>query len=177
MHLWAYTLISVRWTCRNKPEAEIMNGQFCWGFWFLTVLRLEVSVYNVYITHQFQITLLKAEEGLKFVSSGDCDCTLSQLRLRIRPQRQILYCSQALHFKRKVTKIVSPSTVQAYLFLQKVQKVWKVQKNFDLFFLLKNISLATKFVNIIGYFVSSLNSPFEEGDQRKFINWKKTKLL
>jgi hypothetical protein len=24
-----YTLLSVRWTCSNKPEAEIMNVQFC----------------------------------------------------------------------------------------------------------------------------------------------------
>jgi hypothetical protein len=29
----------------------------------MRVLRLEVSVYNVYITHQFQTTFVRGEEG------------------------------------------------------------------------------------------------------------------
>jgi hypothetical protein len=37
-----------------KPEAEFMNVQFCWGFWALRVLILEVSVYDVYITNSFK---------------------------------------------------------------------------------------------------------------------------
>jgi hypothetical protein len=36
----------------------------------LRVLKLEVSVYNVYITNQFQTTFA---EGIKSVSRGDCE--------------------------------------------------------------------------------------------------------
>jgi hypothetical protein len=58
----------------------------------LRVLRLEVSVYNVYITNQFQTTFAHGW-GVKYVSGGDCEYQggkllrlLSQLRPRIRPQ-------------------------------------------------------------------------------------------
>jgi len=46
------------------PEAEFMNVQFRWGFWagiIWGVLRLEVSVYIVYITNSFRPLLLKGE--------------------------------------------------------------------------------------------------------------------
>jgi hypothetical protein len=41
----------------------------------LKELRLEVSVYNVYITNQFQTTFAKGGrgEGVKSVSRGDCE--------------------------------------------------------------------------------------------------------
>ncbi len=39
----------------------------------LRVLRLEVSVYNVYITNQFQTTLGWEEGGVKPVNTGDCN--------------------------------------------------------------------------------------------------------
>ena len=59
----------------------------------LRVLRLEVSVYNVYITNQFQTTFAQGGGGgIKSVSRGDCEeqggkllRLLSQLRSRIRP--------------------------------------------------------------------------------------------
>ncbi len=39
------------WEILIHPKAEFMNVQFCWGFpgKILRVLRLVVSVYNVYI--------------------------------------------------------------------------------------------------------------------------------
>jgi hypothetical protein len=39
------------------------------------VLRLEVSVYNVYITNQFPTTFARVEggKGVKSVSRGDCE--------------------------------------------------------------------------------------------------------
>jgi hypothetical protein len=45
-----------------KPEAEIMNVQ-CRGI-ILRVLRLQVSVYNVYITNQFQTTFAQGGWGV-----------------------------------------------------------------------------------------------------------------
>ena len=41
-----------------SPEAEFMTVQFCWGFLgiILRVLRLKMSVCNVYSTNQFQTT-------------------------------------------------------------------------------------------------------------------------
>ncbi len=47
-----------------------MNVQIHRGFW---VLRIEVSVYNVYITNQFQTTFAQDGGGGKFVSRGDCE--------------------------------------------------------------------------------------------------------
>jgi hypothetical protein len=48
---------------------------------FLRVLRLEVSIHNVYITNQFQTTFAQRGRGeVKFVCIGDCE-----LRPRIRP--------------------------------------------------------------------------------------------
>jgi hypothetical protein len=59
----------------SRPEAELMKVHFRVGFWFLgiilRVLRLEVSVYNVYITNQFQ-TIFAWEVGAKSVIRGDC---------------------------------------------------------------------------------------------------------
>jgi hypothetical protein len=59
----------------------------------LRVLRLQVSVYNVYITNQFQPAFTQGGRGVKSVSRGDSEYqggkllrVLSQLRLRIRPQ-------------------------------------------------------------------------------------------
>jgi len=37
------------------------------------VLRLEVSVYNAYITNQFQTTFAQGGRGVKSVSRGDCE--------------------------------------------------------------------------------------------------------
>ena len=107
----------------QKPKSWMYNFVEVFDFWQFSDLRFPYTMFTLHTS--FKPLLLKAGGGLKSVSRSDCDCNLSQLRLRIRPQRQILYCSRALHFKRKVTKIVSPSTVQAHLFLQKVQKVWK----------------------------------------------------
>jgi hypothetical protein len=47
-----------------QTGAEFMNIQVRWGFWplgtgTLSVLRLEVSVFRVYITTQFQITFAR----------------------------------------------------------------------------------------------------------------------
>jgi len=39
----------------------------------LRVLRLEVSVYNVYITNQLQTTFAQRGGGVKSVSRGDCE--------------------------------------------------------------------------------------------------------
>ncbi len=39
----------------------------------LRVLRLEVSVYKVYITNQFQTTFDQSEGGVKSISRGDCE--------------------------------------------------------------------------------------------------------
>jgi hypothetical protein len=39
----------------------------------LRVRRLEVSVYNVYITNQFQTTFAEVGGGVKSVSKGDCE--------------------------------------------------------------------------------------------------------
>jgi hypothetical protein len=39
----------------------------------LRVLRLEVSLYNVFITNQFQTTFAQRGEGVKSVSRGDCE--------------------------------------------------------------------------------------------------------
>ncbi len=48
----------------SSPEAEFMNVQLRWSF--LRVLRLEVSVYNVYITNQYQTAFSQGEEGSEF---------------------------------------------------------------------------------------------------------------
>jgi hypothetical protein len=47
----------VRAWWNRRPEDEFMNVQFRW------VRRLEVSIYNGYITNQFQTTLLKGVGG------------------------------------------------------------------------------------------------------------------
>jgi hypothetical protein len=39
----------------------------------LRVLRLEVSVYNIYITNQFQPTFARGEGEVKSVCRGDCE--------------------------------------------------------------------------------------------------------
>jgi len=39
----------------------------------LRVLRLDVSVYNVYITNQFQTTFARVGGGGKSVGRGDCE--------------------------------------------------------------------------------------------------------
>jgi hypothetical protein len=56
------------------PEAEFMNVHFFLGILF-RVLRLEVSVYNVYITNQFQTTFARGGGGGGGVKSvtGDCE--------------------------------------------------------------------------------------------------------
>jgi hypothetical protein len=38
----------------------------------LRVLRLEVSVYNVYITNQFKTTIAQGGRGVKSISRGGC---------------------------------------------------------------------------------------------------------
>jgi hypothetical protein len=55
-----------------STEAEFMNGTISLRFLgiILRVLRLEVSVYNVYITNQFQTTFSKGAGGVKSVSRG-----------------------------------------------------------------------------------------------------------
>jgi hypothetical protein len=57
-----------------NPEAEFMNAQISLRFLgiLLRVLRLEVSVYNVYITNQFQTTFAQEGMGVKSDSRGDC---------------------------------------------------------------------------------------------------------
>ncbi len=58
----------------------------------LRVLRLEVSIYNVYITNQFQATLLKKEgEGVKSISRGDCEYQGGKL-LRLCPNYVQEFC-------------------------------------------------------------------------------------
>jgi hypothetical protein len=44
-----------------RPEAEFMNVQFL-GI-ILGVIRIEVSVYNVYVTNQFQTTFARGKGG------------------------------------------------------------------------------------------------------------------
>jgi hypothetical protein len=75
-------------------EAEFMNVQFRWGFQgiILRGLRLEVSVYYVYLTNQFQTPGPGEGGGGESFSRGDCEKQggkllrlLSQLRPRIRP--------------------------------------------------------------------------------------------
>ncbi len=51
-------------------ESEFMNVQFRWGI-ILRVLRLEVSVYNVYITNQPLLLKAGGGGGIKSVSRGD----------------------------------------------------------------------------------------------------------
>jgi hypothetical protein len=62
----------------------------------LKALRLEVSVYNVYITNQFQTTFAQGRGGGKIHSRDACEYQegkllrlLSQLRPRIRPLGEI----------------------------------------------------------------------------------------
>jgi hypothetical protein len=51
----------------------------------LKVLRLQVSVYNVYITKQFHTTFAQGVGGVKSFSRGDCELRiLSQLHSRLR---------------------------------------------------------------------------------------------
>jgi hypothetical protein len=52
-----------------QPEAEFMKVQFRSGFLGIIsrVLRLDVSVYNIYLTSQFQTTCSKS------VNRGDCE--------------------------------------------------------------------------------------------------------
>jgi hypothetical protein len=49
----------------SRPEAEFMNVQFFVEVsgHNLRVLRLEVSIYNVYITNQYQTTVTQGEGG------------------------------------------------------------------------------------------------------------------
>jgi hypothetical protein len=58
----------------HSTEAEFMHVRFRRGFLtyvILRVSRLEVSVFNVYITNQFQTTSTQGGEGgVKSVSSG-----------------------------------------------------------------------------------------------------------
>jgi hypothetical protein len=60
-----------------KPEAEFMNVQFSRGFWAYSwefSWRVEVSVYNVYITDQLQTTFAQeggGGRGVKSISRGD----------------------------------------------------------------------------------------------------------
>ncbi len=58
-----------------NTEAEFMNVQFFLRFLgvILRVLRIEVSVYNVYITKQFQTTFARGWGGGVGVISVDCD--------------------------------------------------------------------------------------------------------
>jgi hypothetical protein len=51
-------------------EAEFMNVQVRGGL-IISVLRLEVSVYNVFITTQFQTTFAQGGGGSKSVRRGD----------------------------------------------------------------------------------------------------------
>jgi hypothetical protein len=57
------------------------------------VLRLEVSVYNVYITNQFQILFAQGGggEAVKSVSRAEFLRLLSQLRPRIRPHDRLFF--------------------------------------------------------------------------------------
>jgi hypothetical protein len=50
-------------------EAEFMNVLFCWDFLgiILIIIRLEVSVYNVYTTNLFPTTFAQGEGGVKSV--------------------------------------------------------------------------------------------------------------
>jgi hypothetical protein len=59
----------------TRTEAEFMNGTISLKFLGIiwSVLRLEVSVYNVYITNQFQATFSQGGRGVKSLSRGDCD--------------------------------------------------------------------------------------------------------
>ncbi len=71
-----------------RPEAEFMNRTILLRFLgiILRVDRLEVSVYNVYITNQFQTTfLLKGGEGVKSLSRGDYEMNSKEETL-FRPQ-------------------------------------------------------------------------------------------
>ncbi len=63
--------------CPLYTEAEFMNVQFRWGFWAKTLKfsDFEVSVYNIYITNQFQITFAQGGGGGSKtpVSRGNCE--------------------------------------------------------------------------------------------------------
>jgi hypothetical protein len=58
-----------------STEAEFMNVTISLRFLgiILRVLRLEVTVYNVYIINQFQTTFAQGEREVKPVSRGDCE--------------------------------------------------------------------------------------------------------
>jgi hypothetical protein len=83
----------------------------------LRVLILAVSVYNVYITNQFQTAFIQGGGGwVKSVSKGDCELQkwkisrlLSQLRPRIRPQGAwpaSRVCSVVMVFSDKLAVVV-----------------------------------------------------------------------
>ncbi len=63
-----FGLKSITW---SVAEAESMNVQFRWGFRGLNILRLEVSVYNVYITNEFLTNFVQGR--VKFVTRGECE--------------------------------------------------------------------------------------------------------
>ncbi len=63
-----------RWTL-GYPETRIHERTISSRFLgiILSVLRLEVSLYNVYISNQFQTTFAQGEAGVKSISRGDCE--------------------------------------------------------------------------------------------------------
>jgi hypothetical protein len=60
--------------CRSRIHERTISSRLL--DIILRVLRLEVSVYNVYITNRFQTTFAQGEGGggvVKSVSRGDCE--------------------------------------------------------------------------------------------------------
>jgi hypothetical protein len=80
----------------TEPEAEFMNVKFPLRFQgiILRVLRLEVSVYSVYVTNQFLNHFCSREWGDYnplvdvTVNSKEENYYVSKLRPRIRPQER-----------------------------------------------------------------------------------------
>jgi hypothetical protein len=67
----------IRHSSYSIPEAEFMNMNMNTKLSFLSinfrVIRLEISIYNVYITNQFQTTFAQGGRESKSVSRGDCE--------------------------------------------------------------------------------------------------------
>ncbi len=49
----------------SSPEAKFMKVQLRWSFWEY-LESSQVSVYNAYITNQYQTAFAQGEEGSKF---------------------------------------------------------------------------------------------------------------
>jgi hypothetical protein len=87
LHIIQSSFYGVRRKNFGLPEVKLSFLGIIWR-----VQRLEVYIYNVYITNQFQTPCDQGGEGVKSVCRGDCEQQgekllrlLSKLRPRTRP--------------------------------------------------------------------------------------------